>query len=83
MIGLQEIEDPQKRLDAITKYASAYWKIKQPNPNDCKGQRAQGATDAIYIISQIAIEEKNSAVVGFLSNQTNIIIERVLAKSKG
>jgi len=79
MKNLSSIEEPEKRLNILTKFVSAYWKIKAPAKGDCKGAKANGASEAIYALSQLAVEQNSHAVVEFLSNNHDIVIERVLS----
>ena len=83
MSELEEIEEPEKRLNILTRFVNAYYKIKSPNKGDTKGAKASGASEAIYAISQLAIEQGNHGVVNFLSENHDIIIERVLSSIKG
>lgn len=78
---LNELEAP-KRLEALTKFVNAYWKIKQPNKSDCKSAKASGASEAIYVLSQVAMEQENESVIQFLSEYHDIIVERVLSQIK-
>lgn len=83
MASLEEIEEPEKRLNVLTKFVNAYYKIKAPAKGDCKGAKASGASEAIYAVSQLAMESGNHSVVNFLSEYHDIVIERVLSLSKG
>ena len=83
MASLEEIEEPKARLQILTQFVSAYYKIKSPNKGDTKGAKASGASEAIYAISQLAIEQGNHGVVNFLSENHDIVIERVLSSIKG
>lgn len=83
MASLEEIEEPEKRLTILTKFINAYYKIKSPNKGDCKGAKASGASEAVYAISQLAMESDNLSVVNFLSEYHDVVIERVLSSSKG
>jgi len=78
---LNELEAP-KRLEALTKFVNAYYKLKQPNKGDCKSAKASGASDAIYALSQIAMDQQNHEVIGFLSDNHDLIVERVLSQIK-
>lgn len=79
---LQE-EPPQKRLQILTNFASAYYKLKQPHKGDCKSAKLSGASEAIYAIAQLAAEEKEERTVAFLSRFHERVIERVLSRVKG
>ena len=82
MHSLHDME-PKERLATLTKFASAYYKLKQPNTKgDSKGAKASGASEAIYALSQLAIEQKNDDVINFLSEYHDVIIERVLSSLK-
>jgi len=81
MLGIKDLE-PKEQLALMTKYASAYYKLKQPNKGDAKGATADGATKAIYALSQLAIEQKNDDVINFLSEYHDVIVERVLSAVK-
>ena len=82
MAGLEEIEDAEKRLNILTRFVGAYHKIKNPTHSDTKGATAKGASQAIYAVSQLAVEQGNTAVVNFLSEYHNIVIERVISSIK-
>ena len=79
---LQE-EPPQKRLQILTNFASAYYKLKRPAKGDCKHAKLSGASEAIYAIAQLAAELQEAATVTFLSEYHERVIERVLSKVKG
>lgn len=79
---LEEIDNPTKRLEALAKFANTYYKIKQPNQSDQKIARAKGASDAIYALSQVAIEQHKTEVVEWLSQNHDLIIQRVLSSQK-
>jgi len=81
MLSLHDME-PKERLATLTKFASAYYKLKQPNQGDTKGAKAGGASAAIYALSQLAIEQQNDEVINFLSENHDIIVERVLSSVK-
>lgn len=82
MAELEELDEPEKRLNILTKFVNAYYKIKSPNKGDTKGATATGASQAIYAVSQLAIEHGNTEVVNFLSEYHDIVIERVISSSK-
>lgn len=82
MAELEEVEEPEKRLNILTKFVNAYYKIKSPNKGDTKGAMATGASQAIYAVSQLAIEQGNQSVVNFLSEYHDIVIERVISSIK-
>lgn len=77
---LDDIEDPTKRLSLLKEYASSYYKLKAPLKNDCKSAALEAATKTIYAISQMALEEQNSAVVEFLTINAEKIVELVNKK---
>ncbi len=83
MKDLETEENPAKRLEILTKFVNAYYKIKQPGKADTKGAKAAGASEAIYTLSQLAIEQQHEAVVQWLSENHDLIIERVLSTIKG
>ncbi|WP_265820937.1 helix-turn-helix domain-containing protein [Geovibrio ferrireducens] len=77
---IQEMTDPVKKLDTLTKYINAYYKLKAPKETDSKQAVIDAITGTIYEISQIAIEEENTHVISFLHENGNEIIERTLAR---
>ncbi len=81
MLSLNDHE-PKERLAILTKFASAYYKLKQPSKGDTKGAKASGANEAIYALSKLAMEQNNEPVINFLSEYHDIIIERVLSAVK-
>jgi len=83
MMELEQIEEPEKRLNILTKFVNAYYKIKSPNSGDTKGAKASGASEAVYALSKLAMEQGNHTVVNFLSDNHDIVIERVLSSIKG
>lgn len=82
MAGIKDLE-PKEQLALLTKYASTYYKLKQPSKGDSKAAKASGASEAIYALSQLAMEQQNEDVVSFLSEYHDVIIERVLSSVKG
>jgi len=82
MTELEEVEEPEKRLNILTKFVNAYYKIKSPSKGDTKGAMATGASKAIYAVSKLAMEQGNTEVVNFLSEYHDIVIERVISSLK-
>ena len=83
MVELESVEEPKERLTILTKFVNAYYKIKAPVKGDCRGAEASGASEAIYVLSALAVEQNHLEVVNFLSDYHDVIIERVLSSIKG
>lgn len=77
---LEEIQalDAPSALKIIKEYTSAYYKLKNPQKEDCKSAVTESVSKTIYAISQIALEDDNKAVIEFLSSKSDEIVERVL-----
>lgn len=79
--GLDTLE-PKERLNALTQYSSAYYRLKAPLKTDCKAQVTDAIMQTIYKISELALEDGNKEVVDFLSKHADKIVQRVCAKAK-
>lgn len=79
--GLETLE-PKDRLNALTQYASAYYRLKAPLKTDCKAQVVDAIMQTIYKISEFAMEENDKEVISFLSKNADKIVERVTSKGK-
>lgn len=77
---LEEIENPEKRLEAISKYVTVYYKLKAPKKIDCKQQVIEAVTDTIQTLAELAMELENVHVVQFLHENSTEIINRTLSK---
>jgi hypothetical protein len=79
--GLATLE-PKDRLNALTQYASAYYRLKAPLKTDCRAQVTDAIMQTIYKISELATEENNKEVITFLSKNADKIVQRVASKGK-
>jgi len=76
---IKELEDPVEKIEILSKYVSAYYKLKIPAKNDCKAKFVEIATKVIYGLSRLALSQDNEKVVQFLSKNTENIIESIIA----
>jgi len=77
---LEEIEDPEKRLETLTKYVTIYYKLKAPKKVDCKQQVIEAVTETIQTLAELAMEQENTHVIQFLHENSSEIINRTLSK---
>jgi hypothetical protein len=74
--------DLENKLQILNEYVKSYYKLKAPKDIDCKSQVIEAVMNTIYQISDIALEHKNSAVINFLSEHSEIITELALKSKK-
>lgn len=77
---IEKIEDPQQKLDTLTKYVKAYYQLKAPKEQSSRQQILEAITQTIYEISQMALEHEAQEVVSFLHENAQSIMDRVLKK---
>ena len=80
--SIESLKDlnPIQRLDALKKYATAYYKLKAPKDNDVKIDKIRVAQDVITQIAQIAIDTDSNQVVEFLSKNSDLLIESIIKR---
>lgn len=72
-------------LEKLHKYAETYWKLKAPQKNDAfasKKEREHIAKKTIEGIANLALQEQNEAVVQFLSQNAELIIQSIFKEYK-
>lgn len=72
--NIEHIEDTEKRLSILAKYANLYYKIKQPMTGDSTSHRLSAAIDTIYALGELARQKGNNEVVRFLSANNEPIL---------
>lgn len=79
---IKKIQSPEKKISLLTKYATTYYKLKNPNSENKNIFLGKGASSAIYEISNIAVKTDNKEVIEFLSTNYDLIIESVISQAK-
>lgn len=74
---IEEIADTDKRLVILAKYATLYYKIKQPLTGDSRSHRLSGAIESLYAVGKIASAKNEMTVVQFLATHHDEIIASV------
>lgn len=72
-------------IEKLHKYAETYWKLKAPQKNDAFASRKQSediARKTIEGIAKLALSEENKAVVEFLSQNAELIIQTIFKEYK-
>lgn len=72
-------------IEKLHKYATTYWRLKSPQQNDVfasRKEREDIARKAIEGIANLALQEKNQAVVQFLSANAEQIIQTIFKEGK-
>lgn len=72
-------------IEKLHKYAETYWKLKAPQKNDVFASRKQSediARKTIEGIAKLALQEQNEAVVQFLSQNAELIIQTIFKEHK-
>ena len=77
---IEKIEDPEKKLETLTKYINAYYKLKAPKDIDCKQQVVEAISKTVYILSELAMDKNKPEILKFLHENSNLILEKVLKK---
>ena len=76
---LKDLE-PIDRLDALKKYATAYYRLKAPKEQDGKVDKIRVAQDVITQMAQLSIDLDHQGVVEFLSKNSDTIVNAILKK---
>jgi len=79
MESLKEL-DAVARLDALKKYATAYYRLKAPKETNAKVDKIRVAQDVITQLAELAIDLNHTGTIEFLSQNSDSIIQSVLKK---
>ena len=79
LTSLKELK-PIERLDALKKYATAYYKLKAPKENDIKVDKIKIAQDVITQLAEISLQKEAQEVISFLSAHSDEIIQTILKR---
>jgi hypothetical protein len=80
---LDAIEDPVKRLETLDKYVKSYYRIKAPIKTDCRVQVFEALSLLLREMGALATNKENKEVIGFLSENSDFLIEKVQSLTKG
>jgi hypothetical protein len=81
--SLDEIESPVHRLETLDKYVRSYYRIKAPIKTDCRVQVFEALSLFIREMGALAANKENKAVIEFLSEESDFLIEKVQSLTKG
>ena len=80
--ALESLKDlkPIERLEALRKYATAYYKLKAPKEHSVTVDKIRVAQDVISQMANLAVDLEYHSVIEFLSKESDTIIHSILKK---
>ena len=79
---LSKLDDSLNKLDLMTSYINAYYKIKNPIYRKNKQDIVKGASETIFRLVELAKKDNNAAVLEFIAQHQEQIIDNLESLKK-